>query len=309
LFHNGITIVSEKLDKTNDSIEVQNYYVVNGCQSLNALFDNKRSLTRDLRILTKFIQAPPKSSLAEMITRFSNNQNGVKARDFKSNNQIQIRLQNEFTAYYSRDYFFEIKRGEDPQGLEVISNEVAGQYLMAFDLKIPWATHRKYQIFEDRHSDLFGRPIVNADRIVLCHVMASRIDACIGSISNTLFARYALTKFFLLYILRLLLENDTTAQQVLNYPKLYIHDRKTRNCFGRAIDILLTEVITDLNAEIDQLEEDFDYRGKLRDEKWCNNLAHEIAATHKKLVDRHRLEDFGGIYKGLAQQGSAANRP
>jgi len=113
----------------------------------------------------------------------------------------------------------------------------------------------------------------------------------------------------LLYILRLLLENDTTAQQVLNYPKLYIHDRKTRNCFGRAIDILLTEVITDLNAEIDQLEEDFYYRGKLRDEKWCNNLAHEIAATHKKLVDRHRLEDFGGIYKGLAQQGSAANRP
>jgi hypothetical protein len=302
LFHNGITIVAEKLDKSDDSVDVENYYVVNGCQSLNALFNNKRSLTGNLRILTKFIQAPPKSSLAEMITRFSNNQNGVKARDFKSNNQIQIRLQNEFGAQYPLDFFLEIKRGEDSHGLEVISNEIAGQYLMAFDLKIPWATHRKYQIFEDRHSDLFGRPIVNADRIVLCHVMASRIEACKDSVSNTLFARYALTKFFLLYILRLLLENDTTAQEVLNNPRLYVRDRRARACFAQAIDALLAEVITDLNAEIDQLEEDFDYRGKLRDEKWCSNLAHEIAATHKKLVDRQRLEDFGCIYTAAAAQ-------
>lgn len=82
-----------------------------------------------------------------------------------------------------------------------------------------------------------------------------------------------------------------------------MRDRKTRDCFARAIDILLTEIITDLNAEIDQLEEDFDYRGKLRDEKWCSNLAHEIAATHKKLVDRHRLDDFGCIYQDAQREG------
>lgn len=179
---------------------------------------------------------------------------------------------------------------------------------MAFDLKLPWATHRKYQIFEDRHSDLFGRPVVNSDRIVLCHVMASQIDSCKDSISNPLFARYALTKFFLLYVLRLLLENDATAQEVLSNPKPYVRDRKKRDRFARAINVLLAEVITDLNAEIDQLEEDFDYRGKLHDETWCSDLAHEIAATHKKLVDRHRLEDFGLIYKGVGQQGGAAKR-
>ena len=64
------------------------------------------------------------------------------------------------------------------------------------------------------------------------------------------------------------------------------------------------EVITDLNAEIDQLEDDFDYRGKLREEEWCSKLAHEIAAIHKKLVDRGRLESFQNIYASLAQQGN-----
>jgi hypothetical protein len=231
-----------------------------------------------------------------MITRFSNNQNGVKARDFKSNNHIQIRLQNEFESLYGSSYFYEIKRGEDSRGLEVISNELAGQYLMAFDLKTPWSTHRKYQVFEDKHSDLFGRPSVTAHRILFCHVLATRIEDVQPDISNTLFAKYALTKFFMLYVLRLLFESDNTASELIAEPEKYVFDGANRLKLEKAIDKLLAEVVTDLNAEIDQLGEDFDYRGKLRDESWCKNLGHEIAAIHKKLVDRGRLDAFCEIY-------------
>ncbi len=295
-----MTVVAEKVTHDEDAIDVTNYFVVNGCQSLTALYANRRHLTDDLRILTKFIQAPPASALAEMVTRFSNNQNGVKARDFKSNNHIQIRLQNEFRDNYSGDYFFEIKRGEEAGDVEVISNEVAGQYLMAFDLKIPWATHRKYQIFEDLHADIFGRPAVNGHRILLCHLIASRIDATQPAITNHLFARYALTKFFLLYVIRLILEADASADQVLSRPESYVSNKQGRMQLSTTMDKLLSEVVTDLNAEIDQLGEDFDYRGKLRDEAWCKQLAHEIAGTHKKLVDRGRLEAFGEIFKESA---------
>jgi len=302
LFHNGITIVAEKVNTTSDTIEVENYYVVNGCQSLNVLFMNKKAITDDLRILTKFIQTPPISELAEMVTRFSNNQNGVKARDFKSNNHIQIRLQNEFSKFYGANYFYEIKRGEYSHGTEIISNEDAGQYLMAFDLKIPWATHRKYQIFEDLHADLFGRPIVTAHRIVMCHLLISRIETAQNQISNPLFAKYALTKFFLLFVMRLLLENDPTGMKLIETPEKFVLDEGKRFAVCGAIDKLLVEVITDLNAEIDQLGEDFDYRGKLRDDDWCNKLAHEIAATHKKLVDRKRLESFAELIEGMGNK-------
>lgn len=296
LFHNGITVVAQQVEKTDESIEVSNYFIVNGCQSINALYQNKKRLTDDLRVLTKFIKAAPSSSLAEMITKFSNNQNGVKARDFKSNNQVQIRLQNEMAQHYGDHYFLEIKRGEDSGGREIISNEVAGQYLMAFDLKTPWSTHRKYQIFEDKHSDLFGRPSVTAHKVLACHVMASEIDAAKLSISNQLFARYVLTEFLILYILRLILENDEGGEDVINNPELYVADESERECFALAIRQLLSEVVTDLDAEIDQLGEDFDYRGRLRDEEWCDRLAHEIAGTHKKLVDRGRLDSFLTLY-------------
>ena len=179
----------------------------------------------------------------------------------------------------------------------MISNEVAGQYLMSFDLKIPWATHRKYQIFEDMHSELFGRPAVDSHRIVLCQVLASRIEDAQTNISNVLFARYVLTKFFLLYILRLIIDNDPTASKVLTDPQDYVATHELRARLSNCIDKLLAEVITDLNAEIDQLGDDFDYRDKLRDEKWCKALAHEIAATHKKLVDRGRLDSFQATYE------------
>jgi hypothetical protein len=308
LFHNGITVVAEKVTANNDSVDVENYFVVNGCQSLNSLFKNRRNLTDDLRILTKFIQAPPASPLAEMITRFSNNQNGVKARDFKSNNQIQIRLQNEFKAIYGASYFYEIKRGEDSQGIDVISNELAGQYLMAFDLKTPWTTHRKYQVFEEKHSDLFGRPSVTAHRILLYHVLANRVEAAQSQITNILFAKYVLTKFFMLYVLRLLFESDETASELLTSPENFVTNGACRLKLGWAIDKLLAEVVTDLNAEIDQLGEDFDYRGKLRDEIWCKKLGHEIVATHKKLVDRGRLDTFAVIYDSYEQPAATVGQ-
>jgi hypothetical protein len=82
-------------------------------------------------------------------------------------------------ALYGDEFHDEIKRGEDSKGLTTITNEAAGLLLLAFDLKRPWATHRKYQIFEDDHAEVFGRPAVDADRIVLCHILGTRIAAAI----------------------------------------------------------------------------------------------------------------------------------
>jgi hypothetical protein len=141
LFHNGITIIAGKLEADNDVIRVSDYYVVNGCQSLSALYNNHGMITNDLRVLAKFIQMNPASTDAGMITAFSNNQNGVRPRDFKANTQPQVCLQNEFKKHYGGQYAYEIKRGESPGEGVVISNEDAGLYLMAFDLKEPWATH------------------------------------------------------------------------------------------------------------------------------------------------------------------------
>ena len=196
LFHNGITIIAKTVTTTKDKITIEDYYVVNGCQSLSELHINSPSITENLRVLVKVIKMDASSPLSEMVTSFSNNQNGMKARDFKSNNRIQIRLQNEVQAKFGKEFHYEIKRGESITGAQPISNEAAGLYLMAFDLKQPWATHRKYQVFEDEHAEIFGRPVVDANRVVFCHLLAELIQAVVPKLKNTLFAMVSQLGFY-----------------------------------------------------------------------------------------------------------------
>ena len=292
LFHNGITIICGSIKDTPDKITIEDYYVVNGCQSLNSLYDNQARLTDGLRILTKFVQVDVSSGLSRNITWYSNNQNGIKPRDSKSNNPIQIRLQNEFQASYRGQYWFEIKRGEKGGTGEVISNEEAGLYLMSFDLKEPWATHRKYQVFEDKYADLFCRPEVSADRIIMCCVMMKAITSSTEKIENKLFGKYALTERAMLYMLRCILENDSLGRELIANPSPYVKSEKDREYFATCISRIVNDIVVDLNAEVKELGPDFDYRGKLRDPDWVKNLSKDVVSSYLKLVQRDRIPSF-----------------
>lgn len=292
LFHNGITIIAGKVEVAPNTVKAEDYYVVNGCQSLTSLYDRQGSLTDDLRILTKFIQLPPGSLLGETITKYSNTQNGVADRDFMSNNKKQIRLQNEFAQFYGGEFVFEIKEGEKlPTGIK-ISNEVAGLYLMAFDLKEPWATHRRYQVFRDRHSDLFARPEVTADRIVLLKVIADCVKGSMNAITNPLAAKYVVTQYFLMYVVRLIVEKDPIAVDMLVRPAMFVRAPKDRIQFQTCMATVTDDLVTDLNIAIEDAGKDFDYRDKFRDMKWVKDRATEFLGTRQKLVRRKTIQSL-----------------
>jgi hypothetical protein len=288
LFHNGITIVAKEVEVTNDKLTASEYFVVNGCQSLTALNDNKKGLTDGLRVLVKFIKTDPGSQLAEMITQFSNNQNGVRPRDFKANHP----LQNEFSQSYPGEYFYEIKRGEASGAGIFISNEDAGLSLRAFDLKEPWITHRRFEVFEDKHAELFGRPEVTADRIVLCEVILEAVDKTLPKIKNSLFGKYALTRHLLLYIVREILESDAMFSDISERPGQFVKILSDRDHFRACITRILDDVVIDLNSEMDGQGENFYYRDRLRDPRWVGEISRRVVADYSKLVQRGRISSF-----------------
>jgi hypothetical protein len=293
LFHNGITVVANTVTSENDKLKIETFFVVNGCQSLTALYNNRQHLSNDLRILTKIIKVPVNSTLSAQITEYSNSQNGVKPRDFKSYNPIQIRLQNEFNHHFANQYYYEIKRGENtPNNCEVISNEEAGILLMSFDLKEPWGTHRKYQVFEDLYNDIFARPEVSADRILMLKLIDNVIVSKIPSINNQLIARYNLTRYAIIYFIRTILENDELGKAALLEPEKFVRATQDRQDFISCISRTIDDIIVDLNLAVDGLGADFDYKSKLRDEVWVKGLAREIIGTYLKLVKSDRLNSF-----------------
>jgi len=293
LFHNGITIVAENVEKNDDTLIIKNFYVVNGCQSLTSLYRNQSYITDDLKILTKIIKVPIDSTLSSRITEYSNSQNGVKPRDFKSYNQIQIRLQNEIAKNFGDEYYYEIKRGDKtPDGLKVISNEFMGVFLMSFDLEEPWSTHRKYQVFEDSYNKLFARPEVTAYRIIFIQILDEVLVSKMTDIENQLIARYALTKYALMYITKGILLNDDTGKLLIQTPNNFVKDAKSRTSLFEALSIIIDDIIIDLNAEVGDLDEDFDYKSSLRNDEWVKKLNRNIVSNYLKQIKRKRIPSF-----------------
>jgi AIPR protein len=213
LYHNGLTVPCGSLDKSDDKIAISQYTVVNGCQSLTSLYEQRNKLTSELRVLTRMIEISPGSELAFKISHHSNNQNGIKPRDLQSNSRIQARLQEEFNRQYPGQIFYRIKRGEQSDCQEIIDNELAGRILLAFDLQEPWSCHQTYKLFEDLNAPIFGRPEVTAARIVALRDLYQVVLDHTDEIQNKPLANYSLTKFFLTFLLRRALETDETGKR------------------------------------------------------------------------------------------------
>lgn len=291
LYHNGITILCGSADVVGDKVRIRDYRVVNGAQSLSALYRKRASLSSDLRILTRVIEIQD-PELALKITHNSNNQNAIKPRDLRSNSLIQIRLGKEFESLGEKRYGFEIKRGQIPEASEVISNEWAGRLLLAFDLLEPWACHQPYKIFDELYEKVFGRPSVTARRIVLVFEIMKVIEQKLMFIENKLFAYYSLTKFFILYVVSQILQQDEKGKAIFQNPNLVMDHSKglvaLRACIGKVVD----DIIVDINAEVKEMGDSFDYKTLLKSPGSVKALAEKVIGTYVKLVGRGRIDAF-----------------
>ena len=305
LYHNGVTVIADKVDTSiADEITIRNYLVVNGCQSLTVLWRNRKHVTEDLRVLGRLIELGRDSPLLDKITHNSNNQNGIKPRDFQSNNPIQLRLRSEFQKKYGGEIGYRISRGEEPSAKEIIDNEVAARVLLAFDLGQPWACHQTYRLFDELHSQIFARPDVNANRIV------SRIDAFtsvseeLDGLENELVRKYTLTKFFLLYLLSEALSTDQVGSQFIANPSELLGDPiepNKRACLRKALRQTLKDLLIDLNYEIREREEKeyFDHKRVLKSPTEIRTLRKGVLPSYEKLVGRGRISSFGETWANL----------
>lgn len=295
LYHNGLTILTKQLEHEGDRIVLSGYSVVNGCQSITSLFENRDTISRDLRLLGRLIQLPPNSELAARITRHSNNQNSISARDLQSNNLIQRRLQNEVNETYPH-MFYEIKRGERHTAAVVLTNEDAARILLAFDVKQPWSCHQSYKLFDALYADIFGRPEVTAHRLVSMQQAHLAVLDVLPKINLEIMRKYRLLQFTLLYLLRMALETDTTGRTFCQRPSEFISEPDGAGRLRRSFRRVLEDLVIDLNAEVEEREsagDPFDYKRELKSPQSVRNLQRAIITSYQKAVTRERATGFG----------------
>lgn len=300
LYHNGINVLCRKIvGESDERIEVEDYVVVNGAQSLTSLMAEKAKITEDLKILVKLIETKGDTALSQRITTNSNNQNAIKARDLKSNHNIQQRLKTEVSVISGDTIAYEIKQGEVNKGKQVLNNELAGLVLLSMDLSQPWSCHQKYKVMDDLHSEIFGRPDVNGAKIVGFWECFRATETALDAIDDKQFAYYNLTKYFLAYtVVTLVRTNPVGVAALQNFQSILTTGRLPM--LLEIIKVLAKSLAFDLNAEVVSEGEAFDHKNELKSPSWCKKVSAKLVAQYSKDVLRKKAEPIELLFAKLA---------
>ncbi len=296
LYHNGVTILCELAVLEAEKLSIERYVVVNGAQSISTFKRAEADLSDDLRVIAKIIELND-AGLAKTITINSNNQNAIKPRDLKSTNEIQLRLHKEFEKKFPGQFAFEIKRGQEaPAGVIVITNEEAGRLLLAFDLGEPEACHQVYRLFDDKYAEVFARPAVGAERIVFLFKLMDLVQERMPNIEYKPLSKYGLTRFFLLSVLADLLKKDAGCQAIVKSPNAIIGSANFAG-FQAAIREVLNSMIIDLNYEVKERGDSFDYKGDLKSPAKIKELRSELLKSYEKELAKGKIKPLSDALK------------
>lgn len=108
LMNNGVTIVAESLSKTGDIFTVEDFQIVNGCQTSHVLFFNSKKIKSPVHIPVKLIVSKD-SATKNRIIKATNRQTPVKTEELTALTDFQKSLEDYYEAatgdcqlYYER---------------------------------------------------------------------------------------------------------------------------------------------------------------------------------------------------------------
>ena len=294
LYHNGVTILCDESYLDGDKLVIKNYVVVNGAQSISTFKKAEANLSKDLRVIAKVVEIND-PELSKKITVNSNNQNAIKPRDLKSTNDVQLRLKEEFDQVEGGKYELEIKRGQEQKdGSELITNEEAGRLLLAFDLMEPETCHQVYKLFDDKYAEIFARPAVNAYRIIFLHLAMKRVISVCEDIDYKPLSKYGLTRFFLMSVLSELMRSDEYGKGIYRNPKVLFENGELEK-FLDSIESILRAIVVDLNYEVVDLGDKFDYKGDLKSPVKLRELRGKLLRSFEKDVARNKADSLASM--------------
>ncbi len=160
-YHNGITAICNKLKLDNNTLYLNGFSVVNGCQSLNTILSCSERVKNleDTYIMFRFYEIPQKDR-ADKISISTNFQTAVKARDLRSNDKRVLSIKKRFEQRYPPGYFI-TKRGEiAPANKDkdfVLDLVDFGKYLISWHSQRPNIGYSETKIFDKYFEQLFKK--------------------------------------------------------------------------------------------------------------------------------------------------------
>lgn len=162
LMNNGITIIARKIQPTGIKFVLEDYQIVNGCQTSNVLYDNRDVLDDTVLIPIRLI-GTENEVVTNAIIRATNRQTEVREEQFFALEDYAKKLEEFFKAYppASRIYFERRSRQYEALAIEKVRVIVFPNMVRAFAgmfLNEPHRTTRNYAGLKKKvGGEIFGK--------------------------------------------------------------------------------------------------------------------------------------------------------
>lgn len=301
LYHNGITMICRNfnLDRNNSTITIQDYSIVNGCQSTVAFYGNRNQLNPEIKVLLRIVEVGENNVISDRITQRTNNQNSISLKDLKSNDRLQQTLQANILQATNNQVFYKIKPGETGNNNQrIIDNDFVAQMITAFDLKDPSIVHQKTQIFTENYNKIFHRHI-NADYIVIMLNIFDAISNNKDQIEDLGIRSYRVTLFFFMYVIRVFLDDEPLGREIVADPTAFKNNHPR---YPEAIVTIFSLLVKDFNFLIRQMRggnPNFDYKNTLRNAQSVREIADILLRDQQKNLVRYPENSISAIIRSL----------
>ena len=267
LYHNGITIVAKTLKKTGDSITLENFQIVNGCQTSHIIAENKGLLSNNeiekMFIPIKLI-ATEDNNIINSVIKTTNRHNEVKKEAFESLEDFHKRLEEFYNAknecsnlkiYYerrSKQYVYNDKIKKS--NIITLAKQIR-TYLSMF-VEVPQSVHRYYGELLDayrKNHNIFNK-VNNKEHFELYHIASLtfvRLNAFMAN--NKIKNKYRPFIYHIILLFKLITARDLSIKSKKSYyeencKKLYYilsNDNASYNYFSKCCEIIDKAIIGD----------------------------------------------------------------
>jgi hypothetical protein len=206
LMNNGVTIIARTLRATGNKVYIEDYQVVNGCQTSHVISDQAKSLDASVLVPLRLIGTQDEDVINAII-QATNQQTEVKREQFLAMNPLAKKLENYFSTFANgkRLYFERRSHQYDAHNIEKVRVVTIGNLIRAFAsmfLTEPHAVTRSYRSIADK----VGKEIfVEADRMEPYYVSAYALHKLEYAFRNyRIDSKLKPARFHLLLAIRLL---------------------------------------------------------------------------------------------------------
>lgn len=212
MLNNGVTIVASSINIPGDIATIEDYQIVNGCQTSNILIDNMDSVAEiDELIIPVRIIATKDENLKNEITRATNNQTAIKKEQLEALSTFQKNLEEYYKTFHDMDALVYERRTGQYRGSDIPKNRIVSvstqiKTMAAMFLNEPSAVSGQYGAVAKRVGNKIFK---TSDKLIMYYVSALALYKIENLFKNNrIDKQYRRSRYHAMMLFRMVVSNE-----------------------------------------------------------------------------------------------------